>query len=68
MKRFSRFAAACGLAAAAMTANAETFNGVRSDFRDETIYFAMTTRFYDGDPTNNVCSWAGQPHRNLQKL
>ena len=57
MKRFSRFAAACGLAAAAMTANAETFNGVRSDFRDETIYFAMTTRFYDGDPTNNVCSW-----------
>jgi len=34
-----------------------TFNANRTDFRDETIYFAMTTRFYDGDPTNNVCSW-----------
>ena len=27
------------------------------DFRDETIYFVMTSRFYDGDPSNNVhCS------------
>ena len=25
----------------------------RSDFRDETIYFLITTRFYDGDPSNN---------------
>lgn len=24
------------------------------DFRDETIYFLLTTRFYDGDPSNNV--------------
>jgi glycosidase len=24
-----------------------------NDFREETIYFLMTTRFYDGDPTNN---------------
>jgi glycosidase len=23
------------------------------DFREETIYFLLTTRFYDGDPTNN---------------
>lgn len=23
------------------------------DFRDETIYFLITTRFYDGDPSNN---------------
>jgi glycosidase len=23
------------------------------DFRDETIYFLMTTRFFDGDPSNN---------------
>jgi glycosidase len=23
------------------------------DFREETIYFLITTRFYDGDPTNN---------------
>lgn len=26
----------------------------RGDFRDETIYFLMTTRFYDGDESNNV--------------
>ena len=25
----------------------------RTDFRDESIYFLMTTRFYDGDPGNN---------------
>ena len=33
---------------------------VRSDFRDETIYFLMTTRFYDGDPSNNVQCWDNQ--------
>lgn len=27
------------------------------DFRDETIYFLMTTRFYDGDVNNNVYCW-----------
>lgn len=27
------------------------------DFRDETIYFVMTTRFYDGDSSNNVSTW-----------
>ena len=48
------------LAATAGSASAATFVGERSDFRDETIYFAMTTRFYDGDPTNNVCSWDKQ--------
>lgn len=31
----------------------------RNDFREESIYFLMTTRFYDGDPSNNVKSWAG---------
>ena len=25
----------------------------RTDFREETIYFLITTRFYDGDPGNN---------------
>ncbi len=25
----------------------------RLDFREETIYFMLTTRFYDGDPSNN---------------
>lgn len=29
----------------------------RTDFRDETIYFVMTTRFYDGDPANNAYCW-----------
>ena len=42
---------------------AETFMGGRTDFRDETIYFAMTTRFYDGDPKNNVCGW---DHQSVQ--
>ena len=60
MNKIARFAAVCGLSAAAVTANAATFTGERTDFRDETIYFAMTTRFYDGDPTNNVCSWDKQ--------
>ncbi len=27
--------------------------GTRTDFRDETIYFVITTRFYDGDSSNN---------------
>ena len=35
------------------------FKANRTDFRDETIYFAMTTRFYDGDPKNNVLCWDG---------
>ena len=26
----------------------------RTDFRDESIYFLITTRFYDGDPSNNT--------------
>lgn len=42
---------------------AQTFVGERTDFRDETIYFAMTTRFYDGDPKNNVCGW---DHQSVQ--
>ena len=29
----------------------------RSDFREETIYFVITTRFYDGDTGNNVHCW-----------
>ena len=36
-----------------------TFVGPRSDFRDESIYFVMTTRFYDGDPSNNAQCWDG---------
>lgn len=47
------------LASSAFAASAGTFVGDRTDFRDETIYFAMTTRFYDGDPQNNVYCWDG---------
>ena len=35
-------------------------NGGISDFRDETIYFVITTRFYDGDSSNNVHCWDGK--------
>ncbi|WP_269542542.1 alpha-amylase family glycosyl hydrolase [Cerasicoccus fimbriatus] len=30
-----------------------------SDFREETIYFLMTTRFFDGDASNNMKCWDG---------
>lgn len=40
-------------------------NYERTDFRDESIYFVMTSRFYDGDSSNNVHCWddakAGNP-------
>ncbi|OMD36491.1 alpha-amylase family glycosyl hydrolase [Paenibacillus odorifer] len=39
--------------------------GNKGDFREDTIYFVITSRFYDGDPSNNVHSWedakAGNP-------
>lgn len=38
---------------------ATLFTGGRTDFRDETIYFVMTTRFYDGDKSNNTYCWDG---------
>ena len=38
---------------------ATVWNGGRTDFRDETIYFVMTTRFYDGDQSNNTYCWDG---------
>ncbi|MCR5076464.1 MAG: starch-binding protein [Prevotella sp.] len=40
--------------------NGSTFVANRTDFRDESIYFLMTTRFYDGDPANNVLCWDNQ--------
>lgn len=60
MKKISKLVAAIAMAATAFSSQAATFVGDRTDFRDETIYFAMTTRFYDGDPTNNVCAWDKQ--------
>ena len=32
----------------------------RTDFRDEQIYFVMTTRFYNGDPANDTQCWDAQ--------
>ena len=41
----------------------DAFTQNRTDFRDESIYFLMTTRFYDGDPTNNVLCWDAQANQ-----
>ena len=40
------------------------YTGSRTDFRDESIYFVMTTRFYDGDPSNNALCWDGANKNN----
>jgi glycosidase len=40
-------------AAAQRQREAATESGGGPDFREETIYFLITTRFYDGDPSNN---------------
>lgn len=57
MRKFMQWLVLAMTALVAFPSAAGTFVGDRTDFRDETIYFAMTTRFYDGDPKNNVCSW-----------
>ena len=44
---------------AAVCAQAVTLFPSRTDFRDESIYFVMTTRFYDGDASNNTHCWDG---------
>ena len=36
------------------------YTGSRDDFRDESIYFMITTRFYDGDYSNNRRCWDGK--------
>ncbi len=49
-------------ASASVLSNSERsviFANTRSDFRDESIYFAMTTRFYNGDTSNDVQCWSG---------
>ena len=60
MKKLNSLLLLLVMAFSAIQAQAATFVGDRTDFRDETIYFAMTTRFYDGDPQNNVCTWDKQ--------
>ena len=50
-----------GNAIAALASNyGDVFKNTRSDFRDESIYFVMTTRFFDGDESNNVQCWDNQ--------
>lgn len=44
---------------ACVFAQATTLFPSRTDFRDESIYFVMTTRFYDGDASNNTHCWDG---------
>ncbi len=44
------------------TCGAASFRGSRDDFRDETIYFVITTRFYDGDASNNTQCWDGKAY------
>ena len=62
MKRFTtRLWAVLMLMLVSMqTMATETFTKDRTDFRDESIYFMITTRFYDGDPKNNVLCWDNQ--------
>ena len=45
----------------------DTFTSDRTDFRDESIYFMITTRFYDGDPKNNVLCWDNQEAQKSTK-
>ena len=68
MRLISRVKALAGalLLAGCLTqqAAAASFVGNRDDFRDETIYFVMTTRLYDGDKSNNVQCWDGQQYND----
>ena len=43
-----------------ISAMAATLFPSRTDFRDEQIYFVMTTRFYNGDPSNDTQCWDAQ--------
>lgn len=57
MKRFLTLSLACLMVLSAIAA---TLFPSRTDFRDEQIYFVITTRFYDGDATNNTQCWDNQ--------
>lgn len=48
-----------GLLLLSFSASATGLFPSRTDFRDESIYFVLTTRFFDGDSTNNVHCWDG---------
>lgn len=59
MKHLRNLAVGALMLTEAVSLHGATFIGDRTDFRDETIYFAMTTRFYDGDHSNNTYCWDG---------
>ena len=61
------FATLMALLFGMQTFAANDFNQNRTDFRDESIYFMITTRFYDGDPSNNVCCWDNQQTQIAEK-
>ena len=69
MKRFTtRLWAVLMLMLVSMqTMATDTFTSNRTDFRDESIYFMITTRFYDGDPANNVLCWDNQEAQKSTK-
>lgn len=46
-----------GAASESVSKSVKVRENVSFDFRDETIYFLMTTRFYDGDSSNNRYCW-----------
>ena len=62
MRKFKKklFAAMLLLLASSNAMATDVFTSNRTDFRDESIYFMITTRFYDGDPSNNVLCWDNQ--------
>ena len=69
MRRFTKkFWAALLLLLVSMQSVANNvFTSNRTDFRDESIYFMMTTRFYDGDASNNVLCWDNQEAQKSTK-
>ena len=69
MRRFTKkFWAALLLLLVSMQSVAnDVFTSNRTDFRDESIYFMITTRFYDGDPKNNVLCWDNQKEQKRTK-
>ena len=62
MRRFTKklWAALLLLLVSMQSVATDVFTSNRTDFRDESIYFMMTTRFYDGDTGNNVLCWDNQ--------
>lgn len=69
MKHFTRRVSTLALSTLLFSQGmmADSFVGGRTDFRDESIYFVLTTRFYDGDPGNNVLCWDNQESQKTTK-